>query len=741
MNVIQIEQIHRALSLIKPQKSWFFLIICLLLLSSCRANQWYSADSSLQNWQYSDVRALDAIDAEEPQQELIAIYSRLSDRSVKLRVDFLELPAAGKQDIYFLFDTNPGGVPVVNLSTSQDLRVDIRWDYLIKIPGTGNVMIYNDQYIPVEGLALLIVRDPSIDSLMLSFLRSILPITNSRTYIQVVIASPGTNQILDKSDVFSIDAPSPARGKILFAFWNTFSSATPAQALRSWAGAHTGPMSSRHGLKYLIDSAVQSNIPIYLSDLDTPDNKSALDYLGVLPFINTLVDNEVIYINQKEVNLNNWLDLVKDNLSKIYNKILMIGENDYAKFYINESCPFILQNNDALYLTNEDSLTICKIFLLNIAIYHPTLPVILGGDFSTSLLGDPSISKEFFGYIKSHPWIQALPISYISTNLSSINSVTNQILNHSNSTKPSVTEFGNTSNIAGEIYNSLNQLPDNNVSNLAKSVYRSLTQPAEDNLEKLRNNYLGQVGFLIQAAEWVNDPQFIETCDFDLDYDNQRECILANNNIYLVIDLEGGFIPLLVTVDTQGDHQIIGPTWEFLVGMSDISEGDNSKGIFSDPGQIIGAFFDKNKQLHNYDYVLSKSRVDIVSEEMTIRKSFSVTRDSLHVEISNTLELVSDYYIPLVLDPWTRYYPDWGDLYAGEKFTYTFYWGITSGEKVEIKTTVPFIVHSFNDTRPALALDEDPNFDYTQGHYLPFPMSLVKIMSTNNFSVDIIINP
>ena len=64
--------------------------------------------------------------------------------------------------------------------------------------------------------------------------------------------------VIDQTDPTNIDAPSPSRAKVIFGFWNTFSSSSPAETLRSWAGAHSGPLSGRHGLKYLLETASQS---------------------------------------------------------------------------------------------------------------------------------------------------------------------------------------------------------------------------------------------------------------------------------------------------------------------------------------------------------------------------------------------------------------------------------------------------------------------------------------------------
>ena len=71
-------------------------------------------------------------------------------------------------------------------------------------------------------------------------------------------------------------------------FWDVFPAATPAQALRRWDGAHTGPRGERHGLKHILDNAGRYGIPVALLDLKTPASLAALNYMGITPQIQNL---------------------------------------------------------------------------------------------------------------------------------------------------------------------------------------------------------------------------------------------------------------------------------------------------------------------------------------------------------------------------------------------------------------------------------------------------------------------
>jgi hypothetical protein len=67
--------------------------------------------------------------------------------------------------------------------------------------------------------------------------------------------------------------------------------------------------------------------------------------------------------------------------------------------------------------------------------------------------------------------------------------------------------------------------------------------------------------------------------------------------------------------------------------------------------------------------------------------------------------------------------------------------GILEGKMIKLHSTNPITTYTFNATRKALFAQEDPNFDYTPGHYLPFPMAVVEVTSHETTSVDIFLNP
>jgi hypothetical protein len=164
-------------------------------------------------------------------------------------------------------------------------------------------------------------------------------------------------------------------------------------------------------------------------------------------------------------------------------------------------------------------------------------------------------------------------------------------------------------------------------------------------------------------------------------------------------------------------------------------------GLRGDSAQIFGAFQDIYNEWNNYDTDLLDNNVILVNDNMSMRKSISIAPNGLHISIIDITKSPNNPYVPLVIDPWFRFSLGWGDLYIGNKSSNAFQWGISSGEMVAIHSTNQVHEFTFNATRADLAFPEDPNFDYSRGHYLPFPMALAEISSNENYSVDIIINP
>ena len=172
-----------------------------------------------------------------------------------------------------------------------------------------------------------------------------------------------------------------------------------------------------------------------------------------------------------------------------------------------------------------------------------------------------------------------------------------------------------------DLYSDIVSLPTNQISSLAYQVYMSLSNPTTSGLIPLGKIYINQVGHIIEAAKWFDHPYSLTTCDIDIDYDGNSECILANNSLFLTIEPQGAYIPFIFSRDENGAHQIVGPSWELLIGIGDPSVWNLTRGVMSDPGQILGAFADLNFDNNRYNAQIQDGMITFENELSLISKT------------------------------------------------------------------------------------------------------------------------
>jgi len=198
----------------------------------------------------SSLRALDPSDVPNPAYDLTAVYLRPQDTHLQIRVDLLAFKNAAELslDITISDTTDPPAPPV-----------------LVHLPA------------PVDS------NNIALDTRLATIVVEI-PIADLPTRPRVDVITP-QDSILD---LHMDGMPPPQTAPLLLTFSETFSARFPAEALRSWDGAHTGPRGERHGLKHLLDAVERNRTPIVLLDLKEPESLSALDALGVLERIRTM---------------------------------------------------------------------------------------------------------------------------------------------------------------------------------------------------------------------------------------------------------------------------------------------------------------------------------------------------------------------------------------------------------------------------------------------------------------------
>jgi hypothetical protein len=711
---------------------FIIVTVCLLAAVSC-ASALRRASSP---WIATDLRYLDpAGNAENPSTDILAVYARVADQDFQIRIDLLDLSFNSEYQVIVL---------VYEDRDSPRLGLTIEPDKMSSV--------FDFSTTDWSQIQPRVVRDPWLDTITISFNRNLLADQSDFT---ITTLTPSKNresfplyaydyEMIDKSLLIQnrtpfirLDDPPPtARAPALIAFTDTFPAATPAQAFRRWDGAHTGPTGERHGLKHILDAARGYGIPIALVDLKTPSSLAALNFLGVTGGLRQMAKDGLLilpdaaYSEPVDAALDSSRRAAKGfNLPASPFAYTASGDLVYgarAQFAHLHDAVHISRSGGTRLIplpagsailqatTDGPSLDVRKALMTAALSPDPSDMVALGGSLPNSTWGDSDMAGPTFAWLAAHPWVHVLD----GRDLMSFPVGANGLQSASPAT--------------GDIFLSdLQTAPNNAVAKSAWQTYLTLTAPASDErLRALRLNYLGQVGTLTAASHWADQPFTLFECSADYDHDLRPECILANESYFAVVETDGARLTHLF----YGGHQLVGPTAQFAVGLSDPSVWGALPGDTADPGQIMGAFLDAD---HPFDpYTTSwptPGTLTFTSEDGSRVKTFRLTETGL--EVTYQVQDPVSIRIPLVVDP-QMFFSGPSDYRASLSAT-SWTWGLAAGIQVQVRTDAALSAQGFTVSMPFLGLPENPNLDYPAGHYFPFPLSVVSICSNGNFYIQI----
>lgn len=673
------------------------MILCTI---ACKSTQ-----ATLQpEWTYADLRYLDPEEPLKGAADLIAAYTRSNSKGLQLRLDFLDVNPSIDQDIILVLDSQPGGARELPDTIAPSIYTELAWDYLLFIQNEQSHLLDSQLQEDNNG-TITVLRDPTLDTVTIDIQASFL---TQRLGIQLYILENNSTTISDSTDPFFTDTHPPQRAQVLLVFWNTFQPATPALALRSWDGAHAGTQSSRHGLKNLLDAAEKNQAPVYILDLYTPSALSTLDYMGLTDRFQTLLDKNIIEI--PNLNVTEQIDITfpdrQFQFSSLANCTLISGD----------------------VATDSGLNTDTKRALLASAINSQI--VCLGGDFSNSSFGNPIAANASLYYLAHHPWIYLInPNEEAQANW--IEEITLypcwQLITNTPFQELTSSEFKNIY-INHQAVRSLSMLPPNNLTVNALQILNQLLTVTSE--EQCINNapHIQQLGFILEGAKWAESPYDVTNCNKDIDWDGEPECILSNEHYFIAIDPNGGYIPFAFWLQNNGIHQMIGPEWQLIQEQK------------SDPDLFNGAFSDHTGESIKYSAMIPyPGKVILFSDNVSIRKSYALNSSGLQVTVENSPDL--QLHIPIIIDPWIRYQPGWGNLlWSASPSQSSWVWGFDTSA-IKITTNAQFTTRQFNSSHEYLSQPEDPNWDYTLGHYLPFPMAVIDIATQPMTQIEIIALP
>ncbi len=220
---------------------------------------------------------------------LIALSLSTASGSTRFSVEFLDLSLASDLELTLDLDLwpDPGG----------GRRPGTDWDISLTASPGGQLELIQDLPATVDIELPTIKWDEALDVVEISFDRW--PQLRDAPYLIMVRTRPrGTDKPADVLGPVASDAIENRKADLLLTFWNTFAANTPAEALRSWDGAHSGPAGERFGLRHLLGAAEEFSIPVALLDVNSPQNLSGLEFLGNLDYVRQLQGRGLLTLPQ-----------------------------------------------------------------------------------------------------------------------------------------------------------------------------------------------------------------------------------------------------------------------------------------------------------------------------------------------------------------------------------------------------------------------------------------------------------
>jgi hypothetical protein len=619
----------------------YFLI--LLLLTACfspSGNLPTQPTSEIHPWPGA-LRSLDPADTNNPADDITAVYLRTEGDDLQIRVDLLDFQAPHQLslDIRIGDESAPKAIPL-------------------------------DIHIPSEGDTGRVSLDPLLATVTVS-----VPLSKIPAHPRVDVSTPE-----DQVTALTLDGPIPTgTAPLLLTFYNTFTARLPAEALRHWDGAHSGPRGERHGLKHLLDAVEEYQIPIVLLDLKKPESLSALDAMGLLPRIQQLEQEGLLILpDQSE----------QETLFGFPQNTFAYGELSSHPYTFNftadpfhlyhplfgqtTTIPIAAETGSTQPTPDGPSLEVRRALLETALNADKKDLLVLGGSFPNTTWGSPDMVGTTLAYFASRPYILLLDAEALR--------------NFPTQTgKPDILPQPETP-------------PD------------ALTLQAQSALE--------------YAKSWAENPPAttLVQCQFTF-----PKCVLENDTYLAIFDPQGAQLTYLFALEQNGIppqlHQLIGPAWQVATGID----------------LYPGAFADADNASLPYKPVANENMLVFTSQDGTRAKTFQLTDNGLKVAYQTQGPVTTQ--ISLLLDPDSRFTPGWAGNYTQQNTSGGIAWGLKNGPMVKIQFAGEITFHAFNEPLSLLNTPEDPDFEYPPGHYIPFPMAVAEIKMDGSSTVQLTISP
>jgi hypothetical protein len=749
-----------------------FAISLLASLPACSATDqglgWRSISSS--NWLPADLQLLRLPTGITADQSMVALYLRSIGSDLQIRIDLLDLPKPFNLDLYLALDTQPGGTDRLPFGGTSSLA----WERLLVLPAHGQPYTLSPELQPDADLIPRVVIDPDNAFLTVHINRDSLPGNPERLRFEAWLVSPGSSSIVDAAGPVDPTSPAPATAPLLLEFWDTLPALTPAQALRRWDGAHTGPFGGRHGLHELLDAAEAFAVPITLLDLKTPASLSAVDYMGGtrqvrrMAGLNLLTLPDATYGDPHTGDVSLGFSRQAGDSFAVGQSLFLYGDPGGSasaqypfRFASLADATHVLTSGsqrliplpparkDATAAGNLELLTeppglpveLRKELLRTALSRDPADLVVLGGSLPASAWGDSRAAQSAFAYIAAHPWIHVLdsndlaifPTVQTSSQAAPLCPLADCLPDPAFIPDPHYLEDP----VAADLRTAPTGLPRD----LAWQSYLMLTGATTDSrLQSLRLGYLPQVRDLIAVSRWAANPQPVSRCDWDIDGDELAECLLASDRLFLILRPDGARLLFAFAQIGGQTVELAGPASQFAVGLGDPSGWQPALGLFGDPNDVPGGFAEIGHERDAFQPYARPAEIVFTDPVRGITRTFRL--DGLQIQITQKGLSTGDLRLPLAIAPQARFTSGWSSLIdkePGSARAVTL--GMRGTATVQVSSDNDFQASSYFASIRAIGTIENPDEDYPPGHYVPFPLSVLTFHPTETRRVVIDVHP
>ncbi len=681
------------------------LLILIIGLISIQKNVNKNRISHELFWSKNDLKLIDPIDSLTGDQcEILAVLMRKNVYEFEIRIDFLSVNDIDNCILVTRFHT-----PIRN-----EINFTVAPDSTGLDDADLNSVIFNK----INGYTLLRF-----------------PLKYSKYNVEFVTREKNHNLLSDSTQQINIFQPTPSPLPITLMAFNTHPGYQPSQILRFWNGAHTGPNGQRHGLKYLLDAAGSTQIPVTLLDLNTPSGLASIEFLDISEKLKKLQASSILFL-PIPINVNtpsypiilnsfqeNMINLGYVNQNLVFynlNQQFLVKYGNYTQSidltpdYEIKALSEMESYQDPFSTNGLSELTIKKIFH-NYLNSKNTTNILF--PLNKSNIADRAYASEIFASLKSHPWLEVeIPFQQkFDTNPTKSMSESN--------------EFSTKKILSDELTETILLSKGSFQNYLFDYINDLLGNKQSEKFVELSQRYLPNIYYYIAANQWEANPEMKTGCNQDIDNDGMTECLLISRDYFGIIELDGGRLAFLAVRSGNSVYQLIGPSSSIMFGLGPEEEWNIKESVFADPQEIPGAFFDDNGNWNNYQPVdISENSVVIIDKITNTSKKFSINEDGFRFE--NNANEIKSIYIPVILSPDCMRINKWQQHYNVFQFdTASNIKMNCSNETINIKFSPPISseISSFIESEKLMLLPENPEFSYPEGFYIKIGVSLVEL--------------